>query len=113
MDPLKPFLDKWETQLRKGALEYAVLLSLADRDQYGFELIDSIHRKSGLSIPEGTLYPLMMRLVKDGLAITYWSAATKTNPPRKFYQLAPDGRAVLAPMGERWDTLVGCLQRLK
>ena len=113
MSPPDALLDKWETQLRKGALEYAVLLALADRDQYGFELIDDIRRKSGLGIPEGTLYPLMMRLVKDGLAVTYWSDATENDPPRKFYQLSEAGRAMLGPMGARWDALAGCLHTLR
>jgi hypothetical protein len=48
-------------------LEFVILLSLSDHEQYGFELISGIAKRAAIDVPEGTLYPLMLRLAKDGL----------------------------------------------
>lgn len=60
-------IGKWEVQVRKGVLEFVILLSLSEREQYGFELISGIARRAAIDVPEGTLYPLLLRLAKDGL----------------------------------------------
>jgi PadR family transcriptional regulator PadR len=60
-------IGRWEVQLRKGVLEFVILLSLSDHEQYGFELISGIAKRAAIDVPEGTLYPLMLRLAKDGL----------------------------------------------
>lgn len=54
-------IGRWEVQLRKGVLEFVVLLSLGEREQYGFELISGIAVRAAIDVPEGTLYPLLLR----------------------------------------------------
>lgn len=112
MNKLSTFTDKWEIQLRKGLLEFMILLSLMDKDQYGFELIDGLTHKANFNISEGTIYPLMMRIVKDGLVRAYWSEPSDNEPPRKYYTLTPHGRDAVAHMTTRWISVVRSLDIL-
>lgn len=104
-EPLTAFIDKWEPQLRKGVVELAIIGTLHKRDHYGFELIDALWRETRIEVPEGTIYPLLIRLVKDGVARTYWSTPADGSAPRKFYALTPFGHNALIAMRERWAAL--------
>jgi PadR family transcriptional regulator PadR len=95
---------RWEVQLRKGVLEFVILLSLRDREQYGFELISGIAKRAALELSEGTLYPLLLRLSKDAL-VTSRLAGGDGGAPRKYYALSPDGRALLDAMIHSWSRL--------
>lgn len=102
---------RWEIQLRKGVLEFVILLSLAEREQYGFELISGIAKRASLDVPEGTLYPLMLRLAKDGLIVSRL-ADGEGGAPRKYYSLAPQGRALLGEMRPSWVRLTASVQHM-
>lgn len=102
---------RWEVQLRKGVLEFVILLSLAEREQYGFELISGIAERAAIDVPEGTIYPLLLRLAKDGL-IASRMAEGGTGAPRKYYVLTPQGRDLLAGMIPRWTKLAASVARL-
>lgn len=102
---------RWEVQLRKGVLEFVMLLSLAEREQYGFELISGIARRAAIDVPEGTIYPLLLRLAKDGL-ISSRLAGGEGAAPRKYYALTDRGEALLRDMVPAWSKLVASVQRL-
>jgi PadR family transcriptional regulator PadR len=102
---------RWEVQLRKGVLELVILVSLNDREQYGFELISGIARRAAIDVPEGTLYPLMLRLANDGL-ISSRLADGDGGAPRKYYALTAQGRELLQRMIPSWKKLVGSVDRL-
>lgn len=102
---------KWEIQLRKGVLELVILLSLREREQYGFELITGIAKRAALDLPEGTIYPLLLRLSRDAL-VTSRLAAGDGGAPRKYYSLTPRGRTVLSAMVRSWTELSFSVQRL-
>jgi PadR family transcriptional regulator PadR len=102
----------WETQLRKGVLEMAILFAMRDRDRYGIEFVDTLRHTAGLDVPEGTLYPLLIRLVKDGWAQTYWSAPSGAEPPRKYYRITDEGRLMLGEMWTRWSRLSQAMREL-
>lgn len=102
---------RWEVQVRKGVLEFVILLSLDAREHYGFELIAGIARRTDLVLPEGTLYPLLLRLAKDGL-IAARAASGEGGPPRKYYALTPQGRTLLAGMKGSWGRLTASVDRL-
>lgn len=102
---------RWETQARKGVLEMIILLSLQTREKYGFELISGIARRSALELSEGTLYPLLLRLAKDGL-ISSRLAGGDGGAPRKYYALTPAGRSMLDAMTGRWRQLAGAVETL-
>jgi PadR family transcriptional regulator PadR len=101
----------WEIQLRKGVLEFVVLLSLSEREQYGFELISGVAKRTAIDVPEGTLYPLLLRLAKDGL-ISARLAEGDGGAPRKYYSLTVQGQALLCDMIPSWAKLVSSVDRL-
>ena len=81
-------------QMRKGTLQYCVLALLADEERYGFDLVRSLAETDGMVTSEGTIYPLLSRLRRDGLVETTWREST-SGPPRRYYQLTAAGRAAL------------------
>ena len=104
-------IGKWEVQLRKGVLELVVLSSLADKEQYGFELIVGIANRASLDVPEGTLYPLLLRLSKDALVASRL-AEGEGGAPRKYYTLTPQGRLMLDAMTRSWRKLSASVQHV-
>jgi PadR family transcriptional regulator PadR len=89
------------SQLRKGTLEYCVLALLRDGERYGFELVRALASVDGMVTGEGTIYPLLARLRRQGLVETTWRESD-AGPPRRYYRLAPSGRATLAEFTGSW-----------
>jgi PadR family transcriptional regulator, regulatory protein PadR len=89
------------TQLRRGALPHCVLAVLADGERYGFELIGVLAEARGLAISEGTIYPLLSRLRREGLVETTWQESD-SGPPRRYYRLTADGERALVSFREDW-----------
>ncbi|MBM6576814.1 PadR family transcriptional regulator [Microvirga sp. SRT01] len=110
-DDSRDAISKWEVQLRKGVLEFVILLSLSEREQYGFELISGIAKRAAIDVPEGTLYPLLLRLAKDGL-ISSRLAGGDGGAPRKYYTLTIQGRQLLRGMIPSWSKLATSVDRL-
>lgn len=104
-------IGRWEVQLRKGVLEFVILLALREREQYGFELISGIGNRASLEMPEGTLYPLLLRLSKDGL-ITSRLGEGDGGAPRKYYSLTKYGHALLDAMTQSWSRLFASVDRM-
>lgn len=86
-------------QFKKGALELIVLLIIKKEDQYGYSLVQNISRY--MTIAEGTVYPLLRRLVKSGELSTYYQLSTE-GPSRKYYQLTQKGAARVNQLEEDW-----------
>jgi PadR family transcriptional regulator PadR len=105
------FIDKWEPQLRKGVLEFVVLLCLRKREYYGYQLIRSVRDLTSLTITEGTIYPLLNRLDDEGLIAPRW-VEDESDKPRKYYHLTDRGRAVLTEMEDVWTDLNAALLKL-
>lgn len=101
-------LDKWLSQLRKGSLELAVLASLWDEKRYGLEILQILEP---LEVVEGTLYPLLNRLRKEGLLESEW-VTRESGHPRRYYELTESGRARAGLMNERWSDYNGKLRKL-
>lgn len=89
--------------MRKGVLVYAVLLLLKDGKVYSSEIIRSLH-KAELIVVEGTLYPLLNRLAKDDLLAYEWQESEQ-GPPRKYYWLTEDGKALLSELKKSYRKL--------
>lgn len=89
------------TQMRKGAVEYCVLALLAGRERYGYELVQALSRVDGMLVTEGTVYPILSRLKRDGLVQADWRES-REGPPRKYYRLTPTGEAALADFRTQW-----------
>lgn len=91
------------TQMRKGALEYCVLALLSGPPRYGLELIQTLGEVDGMLTSEGTLYPLLGRLRREGLVQTEWRESD-SGPPRRYYRLTPRGEASLEAFRREWTT---------
>lgn len=78
------------TQLRKGILELAILGCLAKTRHYGYSLARTIAGDADIDLTEGTIYPILGRLAKEGLVRAEWVESSQ-GPPRKYYTLTPKG----------------------
>ena len=88
-------------QMRKGTLQYCVLALLADEERYGFDLVRALAQTDGMVTSEGTIYPLLSRLRRDGLVETTWRESS-SGPPRRYYRLTKAGRAALGGFIDEW-----------
>ena len=93
-------IDNLKSQMRKGMLEFCVLLLLRGRDAYASEIIEKM-KEAHLIVMEGTLYPLLTRLKNDGL-LTYRWEETPSGPPRKYYSITPLGDQFLEQLKVSW-----------
>lgn len=87
------------TQFKKGVLELIILLSISDTDKYGYQLVNEVGEI--MDINEGTVYPLLKRLVNDGCCETYLKQSAE-GPARKYYHLTPTGRRYLSVLTDEW-----------
>ena len=83
-------------QLRKGFLSYCVLKICAHEPKYTSDIIKELH-KAEMVVVEGTIYPLLSRLQKDGLLDHNWKESLQ-GPPRKYYQITDTGELILEQM---------------
>jgi len=98
------FISKWKSQIKKGLLEYIIMLILKSKPCYGYELIADIDRLAGMEVAEGTIYPLLNRLKKESLLKSEW-IEKEVGIPRKYYQLTDEGIAQLEKMQEYIESL--------
>jgi len=92
---------KLMTQMRRGAIEYCVLALVRNEPRYGYDLARTLAEADGLVTSEGTVYPLLARLRRDGLVATSWSESAQ-GPPRRYYRLTTDGQLALDAFVEQW-----------
>ena len=83
--------DRRITQLRKGILELAVMGVLYHERHYGYSLVRVLAETGSISLKEGTIYPILARLGRDGLVRSEWVESDQ-GPPRKYYGLTSSGR---------------------
>jgi len=106
-------VSKWKSQVRKGLIEYGLLNLIQDQKKvYGLQIIEAL-KADGLTISEGTLYPLMSRLVREKVLDAYWETKNLSGHPRKYYKLTTQGRNMLKIMNDEWDQLVNSISSLR
>lgn len=103
--------EKWQVQLRKGALELVILAALQGPPVYGLALLRHLQRFPTTAITEGTLYPLLDRLKRDGLVDANWVQEGESRP-RKYYRLTPKGEQKLAALVQAWRQSVADIDAL-
>jgi PadR family transcriptional regulator len=101
----------WEAQLRKGSLGLAVLAALWEGRMYGLEMLRKLESAAGLTVPEGTIYPLLSRLKADGLVESEW-VESEAGHPRKYYRLTTAGRSYLRDISSIWHDFADGINRL-
>ena len=92
-----------ESQMRKGFLEFPVLLIIGAKPTYAPDILKQL-KKANLLVVEGTLYPLLSRLKRTDLVSYEWQES-KTGPPRKMYTLTKSGKEVVHALETSWKNL--------
>jgi PadR family transcriptional regulator, regulatory protein PadR len=101
--------DRRITQLRKGILELAVMGVLYHERHYGYSLVRVMTETGSISLKEGTIYPILARLDRDGLVRSEWVESDQ-GPPRKYYALTASGRQLFDALSQEFDLLVSLVQ---
>lgn len=96
-------LENTKAQMKKGLLELCVLSIISGKEMYPSDIIKQL-KKSKMIVVEGTLYPLLNRLMKADLLSYSWKES-KSGPPRKYYQITDDGHSFLGELQTTWEEL--------
>ena len=89
--------------IKKGLLEVVVLRIISRQKVYAAEILQKLSTTE-FATQEGTLYPLLSRLKREG-ALEYEWVESEAGPPRKYYCLTPKGKEVMEQIIEYWDNL--------
>ena len=104
-------IENTKAQMRKGVLEYCILLVLDGKPLYASDIIEAL-KAAKMIVVEGTLYPLLTRLKNAGYLAYRWEESTQ-GPPRKYYELTEVGRKFLSELEESWSELVDAVATIK
>ena len=99
------------SQMLKGVLEGSVLAIISHQETYGYEISQELERYGFGKITEGTIYPLLLRLEKNG-ALEAVYRASDVGPKRKYYHLTEKGRSELAQFVESFGEMAAAVQGL-
>ena len=103
-------IENWQEQLRRGTLELAVLLAVAPGRRYGLEILRHLEF-TALVLTEGTIYPLLARLERDGLVSAEWVEGEGPRA-RKYYRLTVHGRTRVKQMTSEFRAVTARIERL-
>jgi len=106
-------IEEWISQIRRGALEYCILLLFSQSDRYGYEIMGELSKHPIIAAKESTTYPLLRRLEKENYLRSYWQETTEGLPPRKYYSLTEAGREYLGQISLEWEKLITAIDFLK
>lgn len=104
-------IDNNKAQMRKGILEYCILMILEKGDAYASTIISDL-KNAEMIVVEGTLYPLLTRQKNQGLLTYRWEESPQ-GPPRKYYSLTEQGRDYLKELHQSWDELVEQIKTIR
>jgi PadR family transcriptional regulator, regulatory protein PadR len=103
--------DNIKSQMRKGYLEYCILLILRKKSAYTSDIISEL-KEAKLIVVEGTLYPLLTRLKNSELLDYRWEESTQ-GPPRKYYEMTSQGSLFLDELESAWDDINNVVKKIK
>jgi PadR family transcriptional regulator PadR len=110
-NPKEMQVDNVKSQMRKGILEYCILLILNKKPSYAPDIISAL-KQAHIIVVEGTLYPLLTRLKNSELLAYQWEESTQ-GPPRKYYSLTEPGKSFLGELENSWEELSATINALK
>ncbi|MEP4077457.1 PadR family transcriptional regulator [Haloferula sp.] len=99
------WFENWRVQMRKGLLDMCILTTLLQGEWYGYALVKALVAIPGIGVAEGSIYPLLSRLRKQGLVTTRLEESTE-GPARKYYRLTEEGREQAAEMSVYFGSLM-------
>ena len=110
MEANNNFIENNSTQMRRGVLEYSILLILALEDEYASSIIQKL-KDVDIIVAEGTVYPLLIRLKKLGLLNYRWEESPQ-GPPRKYYNITDKGREIRQEQETEWRRFSTAINKL-
>ena len=93
----KELFENWTVQMRKGVLDLCILQALSAAEWYGYALVKALVAVPGVGVAEGSIYPLLSRLKRQGLVTTRLEESSE-GPARKYYSATAEGRALAREM---------------
>lgn len=103
-------LENTKAQMRKGSLEFCILLIISRGEVYASDILKDL-KKADLIVVEGTLYPLLSRL-KSLELLSYTWKESESGPPRKYYTLTDKGKKTLEQLKQTWNLFAKSIQSL-
>jgi PadR family transcriptional regulator PadR len=103
-------VDGRRSQLLRGVLDLCLLAVIDEGPAYGYEMTKRLRARGMSIVGEGSIYPLLGRLERDGLVETR-REASNGGPPRKYYSLSLDGKRSLETGVEEWKTARDAVDR--
>lgn len=102
-----------ERELKRGSLELIVLHLLSPAEAYGYEIVSKLTEQTNgsLAITDGTLYPVLYRLERNGYVSVRWETPER-GVPRKYYRLTDTGREELARLTHEWTSFAKAMAKL-
>ena len=105
--------EEWVSQIKRGTLEYVLMLLILQKDRYGYDLIQILNAYPMLKTKESTIYPLLRRLLKNGYLESYWQHVDEGTPARKYYRITPAGTLYVNQLDSDWNVLTQSISKLK
>lgn len=97
-------IENTKAQMRKGILEFCIMLAIQrGESMYASDIISAL-QETNMIVVEGTVYPLLNRLRREGILDYSWEES-QSGPPRKYYALTPHGKKVLKELTQHWKEL--------
>ena len=106
-------IDDWKSQIKRGTLEFCVLLMIRQQPSYGYEIISTLEKYPIIAAKENTIYPLLRRLLKEEYISSSWQESIEGLPPRKYYSITDKGQEYIAAMSVEWENLLGVINEIK
>lgn len=106
-------IDDWKSQIKRGTLEFCILLMIKQRPSYGYEIISTLEKYPILAAKENTIYPLLRRLLKEEYISSSWQESAEGLPPRKYYSITDKGLTYISAMSDEWDNLLHAIEEIK
>ena len=100
---MAPLRETWIRELRKGSIQMCIMAAIGSGKKYGFQIVKDLYKDSNgyYDLKEGTLYPILHRLEKQGYLESEWQTREK-GVPRKYYHLTEEGMNALDWAKEQW-----------
>ncbi len=108
---VNPGATAYRRELLKGSTETLILSLLTIEPMYGYRLVREMDSRSSgyFHLPEGTLYPALHRLERDGMVESNWWENYRGGSTRKYYKITPNGRDRLSSMLQEWELFTGAV----
>ena len=92
------------SQILKGTLEACILQLIKNKDMYGYEITEQLSNYGLDMVAQGTIYPLLMKLEKENLVVSYLKESN-FGPPRKYYSITEEGNKYIVNFKDVWKNI--------